>query len=122
MDPRLILCLASGLISAVAAFQFLAALRRILWKPPPIVKGSGRATTISVMIPARNEEQDLAQALASILAQQDVELEAIVVNDHSTDRTGAIADAAADGIGNVDATKARRPASRPRSSVRSSTR
>ncbi len=48
-----------------------------------------------MIIPARNEELDLAQALASILAQQDVELEAIVVNDHSTDRTGAIADAAA---------------------------
>ncbi len=53
---------------------------------------------MSVIIPARNEEQDLADALASVLNQQDVELEVIVVNDHSSDRTGAIADtlAAAD--------------------------
>ena len=53
---------------------------------------------MSVIIPARNEEQDLAEALASVLSQQDVELEVIVVNDHSSDRTGAIADtlAAAD--------------------------
>ena len=37
--------------------------------------------------------------LRSVLAQQDVELEVIVVNDHSSDRTGPIADsfAAADG-------------------------
>jgi glycosyltransferase involved in cell wall biosynthesis len=48
-----------------------------------------------VIVPARNEEQDLAAALESILRQTDVTLEVIVVNDHSTDRTGTIADAAA---------------------------
>jgi chlorobactene glucosyltransferase len=47
---------------------------------------------LSVIIPARNEEQDLAKALQSVLQQQEVELEVIVVNDHSSDRTGAIAD------------------------------
>ncbi len=48
-----------------------------------------------MIIPARNEEQDLGPALESVLCQADVELEVIVVNDHSSDRTGAIADAAA---------------------------
>jgi len=95
IDPRLILCLATGLIAVVVAFQFLGALGRMHWKPPPLARGSRRATKISVIIPARNEEEDLGRALESVLAQQDVELEAIVVNDHSTDRTGAIADAAA---------------------------
>ena len=33
------------------------------------------------------------QSLESVLDQQDVELEVIVVNDHSSDRTGPIADA-----------------------------
>ena len=52
-----------------------------------------------MIIPARNEEQDLGVALSSVLDQQDVELEVIVVNDHSSDRTGtdlADAHAAAD--------------------------
>ncbi len=48
-----------------------------------------------MIIPARNEEQDLEQALRSILAQHGIALEVIVVNDHSTDRTGAIAEAIA---------------------------
>jgi GT2 family glycosyltransferase len=45
---------------------------------------------VSVVIPARNEEQDIEEALRSVLAQKGVELRVIVVNDHSTDRTGAI--------------------------------
>lgn len=45
---------------------------------------------ISVIIPARNEEQDIVASVGSILNQQGVDLEVIVVNDHSTDRTGAL--------------------------------
>jgi cellulose synthase/poly-beta-1,6-N-acetylglucosamine synthase-like glycosyltransferase len=45
---------------------------------------------ISVVIPARNEDEDIERALRSILGQKGVELHVIVVNDHSTDRTGAI--------------------------------
>jgi GT2 family glycosyltransferase len=52
------------------------------------------AAKISVIMPARDEAQDIGQSIESILAQQDVTLELIVVNDHSTDRTGAIVDAA----------------------------
>ena len=42
------------------------------------------------MIPARNEERNLEQALESVLALDYPDLEIIVVNDRSTDRTGAI--------------------------------
>jgi len=45
---------------------------------------------LSIIIPARNEEHDIAVALRSVLDQQEVGLEVIVVNDHSTDRTGEI--------------------------------
>ncbi|MFC1859605.1 glycosyltransferase family 2 protein [Thermodesulfobacteriota bacterium] len=45
---------------------------------------------ISVIIPARNEEHDVAAALRSVLNQQGVDLEVIVVNDHSTDGTGTL--------------------------------
>lgn len=47
---------------------------------------------VSVIIPARNEEVSLASCLESLVAQAGVAFEIIVVNDHSTDRTRAIAD------------------------------
>ena len=46
--------------------------------------------TVSVVIPARNEERNLEQALESVLALDYPDLEIIVVNDRSTDGTGAI--------------------------------
>jgi cellulose synthase/poly-beta-1,6-N-acetylglucosamine synthase-like glycosyltransferase len=45
---------------------------------------------LSVVIPARNEEEDIEEALRSVLDQKGVELQVIVVNDNSTDNTGAI--------------------------------
>ena len=45
---------------------------------------------VSVVIPARNEERNLEQALQSVLALDYPDLEIIVVNDRSTDDTGAI--------------------------------
>jgi len=46
---------------------------------------------VSIIVPARNEEASLGACLESLLSQQDVSLELIVVNDHSTDRTAEIA-------------------------------
>lgn len=45
---------------------------------------------VSVVIPARNEERALENALQSVLQQNYENLEIIVVNDRSTDATGAI--------------------------------
>jgi len=81
-------------MTALVAANFLAALRRMAWNPSAEVL-SGRSPTLSVIIPARDEEQDLERSLQSILSQEGVELEVIVVNDHSSDRTGSIADAIA---------------------------
>ena len=46
---------------------------------------------ISVIIPARNEEASLGMCLQSLVSQTGVPFEIIVVNDHSSDRTAAIA-------------------------------
>ena len=46
---------------------------------------------LSVIIPARNEEDNLASCLESLVTQTGVSFEIIVVNDHSTDRTAEIA-------------------------------
>ena len=46
---------------------------------------------VSVIVPARNEEACLGDCLASLIAQDGVKFEILVVDDHSTDRTREIA-------------------------------
>ncbi|QGJ69873.1 Glycosyltransferases involved in cell wall biogenesis [Planctomycetales bacterium 10988] len=45
---------------------------------------------VSVLIPARNEETSIGPAVESVLANQAVELEVIVLDDHSEDRTADV--------------------------------
>ena len=71
--------------------QVIGVSKRISWRPPPL-NGAGPHAKLSVIIPARDEEADIAQSLGSVLNQVGVDLEVIVVNDHSSDRTGRIAD------------------------------
>src|ERR1700680_1363737 len=47
--------------------------------------------TVSVIVPARNEQTCLGACLESLVAQTGVPFEIIVVDDHSTDRTREIA-------------------------------
>lgn len=51
--------------------------------------------SLSVLIPARNEEASIRAALDSVLTNRGVELEVIVCDDGSTDRTAAIVEDAA---------------------------
>jgi glycosyltransferase involved in cell wall biosynthesis len=48
--------------------------------------------TISVIVPARNEEASLSDCLESLVAQTGVQFDIIVVDDQSTDRTREIAE------------------------------
>jgi hypothetical protein len=43
-----------------------------------------------VLIPARNEEQTIGAALTSVLSNNALELEVVVLDDHSTDRTAEV--------------------------------
>ncbi|HZU44411.1 MAG TPA: glycosyltransferase [Terriglobales bacterium] len=50
-----------------------------------------RSPTVSAIVPARNEEGLLAACLESLVGQEGVDFEVIVVDDESTDRTREIA-------------------------------
>ena len=50
------------------------------------------APEVSVIVPARNEEVGLADCLRSLVGQAGADCEIIVVDDHSTDGTRAIAE------------------------------
>jgi 4,4'-diaponeurosporenoate glycosyltransferase len=69
----------------------------LLWRVPRLGpagrSGPGR-TTISVIVPARNEAATLPALLAGLIAQEDPATEIIVVDDHSSDTTAAVAAAA----------------------------
>lgn len=52
---------------------------------------------ISILIPARNESAVIAQTVRALLAQDDADFELLILDDGSTDRTGALALQAAQG-------------------------
>jgi chlorobactene glucosyltransferase len=54
--------------------------------------GPGETLRVSVVIPARNEERDVEATVSAHLAQTYPNFEVIVVDDRSTDATGAILD------------------------------
>src|SRR5271167_1493999 len=57
---------------------------------PATHTGSARPA-LSVIVPARNEEASIGACIQSLVAQHEVPLEIIVVDDQSTDRTREIA-------------------------------
>jgi glycosyltransferase involved in cell wall biosynthesis len=59
--------------------------------PMPAVATVSIRPTVSAIVPARNEEACLHTCLDSLLAQNAVNVEVIVVDDHSTDHTHEIA-------------------------------
>jgi chlorobactene glucosyltransferase len=62
-------------------------LRRIDRCRPPV-----RTPRVSVLVPARNEEDHIGDCVRSLLAQDYPDFEVLVLNDASTDRTGSILD------------------------------
>lgn len=83
-------------MTAFAALALLfAALPTVLYfrnvrlfnRAPESGQGS---VAISVLIPARNEERSIRDCVTSVLANQNVDLECIVLDDDSQDRTASI--------------------------------
>jgi cellulose synthase/poly-beta-1,6-N-acetylglucosamine synthase-like glycosyltransferase len=81
-----------GLIVVVGAALWsrrFGALARV--RDRSAVSGTGRTLPVSIIVPARNEAHNLPALLGSLRALDPAPLEILVVDDHSTDGTGAIA-------------------------------
>jgi cellulose synthase/poly-beta-1,6-N-acetylglucosamine synthase-like glycosyltransferase len=85
------LALTTLLLHVATAIQVQLGNRSIrhLKDLPPL---AGPLPRVSIVIPARNEERNLEEALRSVLALDYDNLEIDVVDDRSTDRTGEILD------------------------------
>lgn len=70
--------------------------------PAPAESTARRRPTISIVIAARNEEEDLPRTLDGLLAQDYPELEIVVVEDGSTDGTRQVIDARSPAVRRVD--------------------
>ncbi len=59
-------------------------------EPPEVAREAASGLSVSVLIPARNEETGIAACVRSVLASHHVALEVIVLDDASTDRTAEV--------------------------------
>lgn len=75
---------------ATALISFGVYLANVRIYQPAQKFGEADTRSVSVLIPARDEEDKIERVLNSVLASTDVDLELIVLDDHSEDRTAAI--------------------------------
>jgi len=97
VSPALVLILEIGTV-VVLLVQGLALW--LAWEmprldPSSVPTGGEASSRVSVVIAARDEETDLAATLDSVLAQRLVDLEVVVVEGGSRDRTRAVIEARA---------------------------
>jgi glycosyltransferase involved in cell wall biosynthesis len=78
----------SRIVDAALGMPKVADICRGEWDRNP-VSPSGNPR-VSIIVPARNEEESIAQALTQLLALDYDNYEIVAVNDRSTDRTGEI--------------------------------
>jgi glycosyltransferase involved in cell wall biosynthesis len=91
----IILALAWGsrIVDAALGMPSVADVSHPEWDRTPM--SSAGNPRVSIIVPARNEEQSIEQALKSLLVLDYDNHEVIAVNDRSTDRTGEIMEAIA---------------------------
>ncbi|MEO7040203.1 MAG: glycosyltransferase family 2 protein [Candidatus Elarobacter sp.] len=79
-------------LCALAGLAYTARAARATegWLQVPTVAALDDAPSLSVIVPARNEERTIARCVRSLLAQTHPDCEIIVVDDRSGDATAAI--------------------------------
>ena len=82
-----------GLVLALVP-AVMVAVNFLHYRTPALREGK-KNPFVSILIPARDEESRIARAVESALASRGVDLEVVVMDDHSTDRTVEIVQAIA---------------------------
>jgi chlorobactene glucosyltransferase len=92
--PMLLLITLFSVIIVSWIFLFAISIKSYLQTPLIIIKNynrthhrSGHLPFVSVIVPARNEQDNIERCLRSLLVQNYPHFEVIVVNDNSTDNT-----------------------------------
>src|SRR5580704_13853170 len=78
----------SRIVEAALGMPSVADVSRPEWDRNPVAAAGN--PLVSIIVPARNEEGSIEQALRTLLALDYDNYEVIAVNDRSTDRTGEI--------------------------------
>jgi glycosyltransferase involved in cell wall biosynthesis len=86
----------SRIVEAALGMPHVADIARPEWDRKPATPIA--EPRVSIIVPARNEEEDIRETLQQLLVLEYSNYEIIAVNDRSTDRTGQIMDEVALGI------------------------
>src|SRR5579862_1748580 len=78
----------SRIIDAAIGMPSVADISSAEWDRNPVMPSGN--PKVSIIVPARNEETDIAQCLSSLLDLDYGDYDVIAINDRSTDRTGEI--------------------------------
>jgi glycosyltransferase involved in cell wall biosynthesis len=87
----------SRIIDAAIGMPSVADISGPEWNRNPVTAAGN--PRVSIIVPARNEQEDIAQTLTQLLALDYDNYEVIAVNDRSTDGTDEIMDRVAAGVG-----------------------
>ena len=99
---ELVLLAATVAVLLYQGFALMLAAQMPRLDPDPPTSEVGARPRVSVVIAARNEELDLPATLDALLAQEYPNLEILVVEDGSTDRTAEVIDARAPRVRRVN--------------------
>jgi hypothetical protein len=80
------ICVLACVLAAIPAYMFLRNCPYYAVPPAP----GAETVSVSVLIPARNEEHAIGSAIESAIGSRGVDVEVVVLDDHSTDATAAI--------------------------------
>ncbi len=91
-----VLAIVGIVLAMIPATMFVVNLP--LFRSPDELPLDGPAEQVSVLIPARDESASIAKSVSAALASKGVEVEVVVLDDHSTDNTADVVHS----IANID--------------------